>query len=81
MQNAENKKFLKSRLTGGKTRGIVPHALERDGLSRTRRSAGEKFKIGGLAQMGERLPCKQEGSGSIPLISTSEEIIILYSII
>ena len=25
---------------------------------------------GGLAQLGERLPCKQEASGSIPLIST-----------
>ena len=31
-----------------------------------------KWKIdGGLAQLGERLPCKQEVSGSIPLISTS----------
>ena len=28
---------------------------------------------GGLAQLGERLPCKQEVSGSIPLISTNEE--------
>ena len=27
---------------------------------------------GGLAQLGERLPCKQEVSGSIPLISTKE---------
>ena len=27
-------------------------------------------KFGGLAQLGERLPCKQEVSGSIPLIST-----------
>ena len=26
---------------------------------------------GGLAQLGERLPCKQEVSGSIPLISTT----------
>ena len=25
---------------------------------------------GGVAQLGERLPCKQEASGSIPLIST-----------
>ena len=25
---------------------------------------------GGVAQLGERLPCKQEVSGSIPLIST-----------
>ena len=28
---------------------------------------------GGLAQLGERLPCKQEVSGSIPLISTKPE--------
>ena len=25
---------------------------------------------GGIAQLGERLPCKQEVSGSIPLVST-----------
>ena len=30
----------------------------------------EKAICGGLAQLGERLPCKQEVSGSIPLIST-----------
>ena len=29
-----------------------------------------KIGRGGLAQLGERLPCKQEVSGSIPLIST-----------
>ena len=29
---------------------------------------------GGLAQLGERLPCKQEVSGSIPLISTIKEV-------
>ena len=28
------------------------------------------YDFGGLAQLGERLPCKQEVSGSIPLIST-----------
>ena len=28
-------------------------------------------RFGGLAQLGERLPCKQEVSGSIPLISTT----------
>ena len=27
---------------------------------------------GGLAQLGERLPCKQEVTGSIPVISTIE---------
>ena len=30
---------------------------------------------GGLAQLGERLPCKQEVSGSIPLISTKKEVV------
>ena len=30
-------------------------------------AAGEP---GGLAQLGERLPCKQEVNGSIPFIST-----------
>ena len=30
----------------------------------------ESMGFGGLAQLGERLPCKQEVSGSIPLIST-----------
>ena len=29
-----------------------------------------KIGRGGLAQLGERLPCKREVSGSIPLIST-----------
>ena len=29
-------------------------------------------RSGGLAQLGERLPCKQEVSGSIPLISTKK---------
>ena len=29
-----------------------------------------KIGCGGLAQLGERLACKQEVSGSIPLIST-----------
>ena len=28
------------------------------------------LRYGGIAQLGERLPCKQEASGSIPLIST-----------
>ena len=31
----------------------------------------QKMGYGGLAQLGERLPCKQEVSGSIPLISTT----------
>ena len=31
----------------------------------------KRERSGGLAQLGERLPCKQEVSGSIPLISTT----------
>ena len=34
---------------------------------------GETGLYGGIAQLGERLPCKQEASGSIPLISTTRE--------
>ena len=30
--------------------------------------------LGGLAQLGERLPCKQEVAGSIPTISTNFEL-------
>ena len=29
---------------------------------------------GGLAQLGERLPCKQEVTGSIPVLSTNKEV-------
>ena len=31
-----------------------------------------KIGRGGLAQLGERLPCKQEVAGSIPTISTKK---------
>ena len=37
-------------------------------------------QYGGLAQLGERLPCKQEVSGSIPLISTKKRIVSLTEI-
>ena len=30
----------------------------------------ETLENGGLAQLGERLPCKQEVTGSIPVLST-----------
>ena len=30
----------------------------------------EDTQSGGLAQLGERLPCKQEVTGSIPVLST-----------
>ena len=31
-------------------------------------------KYGGLAQLGERLPCKQEVTGSIPVLSTTSKL-------
>ena len=30
----------------------------------------QRIPYGGLAQLGERLPCKQEVTGSIPVLST-----------
>ena len=48
----------------------------RRGFSAEKRVLAHHFEYigngyGGLAQLGERLPCKQEVSGSIPLISTT----------
>ena len=37
------------------------------------RERGSDEIRGDIAQLGERLPCKQEVSGSIPLISTKSE--------
>ena len=36
--------------------------------------------IGDIAQLGERLPCTQEVSGSIPLISTKSSLSVLSRI-
>ena len=33
----------------------------------------KRIPYGGLAQLGERLPCKQEVTGSIPVLSTIEK--------
>ena len=41
-----------------------------EGIVRKRCTLTSGRENGGLAQLGERLPCKQEVSGSIPLIST-----------
>ncbi len=43
---------------------------EAEGWRRKRNERSLLRRYGGLAQLGERLPCKQEVSGSIPLIST-----------
>ena len=45
---------------------------EAEGWRRKRNERGLLRRYGGLAQLGERLPCKQEVSGSIPLISTTQ---------
>ena len=42
--------------------------LERAKMDKT--TAPKREERGGVAQLGERLPCKQEASGSNPLIST-----------
>ena len=34
--------------------------------------------FGGIAQLGERLPCKQEAIGSIPIISTISKVGLKY---
>ena len=44
-------------------------------LEGTEKNVPEQLRIpgfGGLAQLGERLPCKQEVTGSIPVLSTKE---------
>ena len=41
----------------------------------TSTKSSKGYGYGGLAQLGERLPCKQEVSGSIPLISTNLRIV------
>ena len=33
-----------------------------------------RIPYGGLAQLGERLPCKQEVTGSIPVLSTTKRL-------
>ncbi len=43
---------------------------EAEGWRRKRNERSLLRRYGGLAQLGERLPCKQEVSGSNPLIST-----------
>ena len=47
---------------------------EAEGWRRKRNERGLLRRYGGLAQLGERLPCKQEVSGSIPLISTKKKV-------
>ena len=36
-------------------------------------TTSKKHPDGGLAQLGERLPCKQEVTGSIPVLSTTRD--------
>lgn len=50
---------------------VCPDQARREVLAR--RPVGNQAARGGpgdVAQLGERLPCKQQASGSIPLIST-----------
>ena len=45
-----------------------------EGTERMYLKNGEE-PYGGLAQLGERLPCKQEVTGSIPVLSTKKEVV------
>jgi hypothetical protein len=47
-------------------------------LKRERRKGEQLGTQGSIAQLGERLPCKQEVSGSIPLGSTKFIIELVY---
>ena len=47
----------------------TPDKREVPGSSPGRPMSEQRFVLGGVAQLGEHLPCKQEVSGSIPLVS------------
>ena len=57
--------------------GAVEEGITRAKASIIQPEVGSPFwpttptKYGGLAQLGERLPCKQEVTGSIPVLSTT----------
>ena len=48
---------------------MVEHHLAKVGVAGSN-PVFRSNNVGGLAQLGERLPCTQEVSGSIPLVST-----------
>ena len=51
--------------------GTIERGVRQYPSDRVTQTQGKKhFKNGELAQLGERLPCTQEVSGSIPLFST-----------
>ena len=54
-----------------KSESILAHHLKQKSESNLAHHTKKRERSGGLAQLGERLPCKQEVSGSIPLISTT----------
>ena len=62
---------LNSHEEGQQTHSVASEAVVKCVSKSVSLSGFRKMKIrGGLAQLVERLPCKQEVSGSIPLIST-----------
>ena len=69
----ENGIWKKIRIQGQVFKGLKSlFNFEGANLQKAREGNPErKPSYGGVAQLGERLPCKQEASGSIPLISTS----------
>ena len=61
-------------LHGGRSLSWLEHTLDKGGVESSSLSRPTK-KTGGLAQLGERLICIQEVSGSIPLSSTKHLVI------
>ena len=68
LKEASKKQERNVRERSGRKLKSAQNSVSSSGLAKP----GEHGRLcGGLAQLGERLPCKQEVSGSIPLISTS----------
>ena len=61
-------------LHGGRELSWLEHTLDKGEVGRSSRPRPTNFQ-GGLAQLGERLICIQEVSGSIPLSSTKHLVI------
>ena len=63
-------------LHGGRWLSWLEHTLDKGGVESSSLSRPTNFRSGGLAQLGERLICIQEVSGSIPLSSTRKHLVI-----
>ena len=64
----------KENLLAPKAQSITPVRTDPNLISLFNFEGPQSLSCGGIAQLGERLPCKQEVNGSIPFISTSRNI-------